>query len=67
MIASVATNLSKAFAVTNTGETLPLEFAGLGLVAEAAGGAADVPVTQAPAQPRASASPSRSSCNRRSS
>jgi len=28
---SVVANLSKAFAVTNTGETLPLEFAGLGL------------------------------------
>ena len=28
--ASVATNLSKAFAVTGTGESVPLEFAGLG-------------------------------------
>ncbi len=28
---SIVANLSKAFAVTNTGETLPLEFAGLGL------------------------------------
>ena len=40
--AGVVSNLSAAFAVTNSGEKLPLEFAGSGALAQAAGRTLDV-------------------------
>ena len=46
--ASVASNISAAFAVTNSGEKLPLEFAGLGLSLKQQAAPLTFKVTQAP-------------------
>ena len=54
--ASVAANLSSAVAITDSGERLPLEFAGARPHAEAAGGATDLPAGEGDRRTSASAS-----------